>query len=72
MKTEWIIGVKCTQKEGSILEETARTYAEYPYKVWKHPVSEAGSNSAICNITPETLAYDPELNPIKYFEGSAT
>ena len=56
MNTEWIIAAKCPQKEGMRLEETLKTCTECPYKIWNHPISAVGSNSAMCSITLGKLA----------------
>ena len=64
MNAEWIIEAKCPQKEGSTLEETARTCTECSYKIWNHPISAVGSNSAMCSITLGKLA--DELDSIAY------
>jgi len=64
MNTEWIIEAKCPQKEGSTLEQTARTCTECSYKIWNHPISALGSNSAMCSITLGKLV--DELDSIAY------
>jgi len=58
MNIEWIIEAKCPQKEGMTLQETVRTCTECPYKIWNHPISALGSNSAMCSITLGKLAYE--------------
>jgi hypothetical protein len=44
MNTEWIIEAKCPQKEGSMLEETARSCTECPHKI---PVLDAGKRGDV-------------------------
>lgn len=56
MNPEWIIAAKCPQEEGMRLEETIRTCTECPYKIWNHPISVLGSNSAMSSITLGKLA----------------
>ena len=64
MNIEWIIEAKCPQKEGMTLQETVRTCTECPYKIWNHPISALGSNSAMCSITLGQLSQD--LDSIAY------
>ena len=57
-QTEWIIEAKCPQMERMTLQKTLRTCTECPYKIWNHPISVLGSNSAMCSITLGKLADD--------------
>lgn len=61
MNTEWIIEPKCPQKEGSTLEETARSCAECPHKI---PVLDAGITTNVCGVAVANLADD--LDSIVY------
>jgi len=67
-QTEWIIEAKCPQKEGMTLQETVRTCTECPHKIWKHPVSAAGLNSAMCPVNVrscQVLQKWSKIDPLK-------